>query len=505
MVEILGRAQPLGKRANTVSVEERGNGHKSGLRARQGRMDAQESQCREVPGKPGKRANITLEKDQPRHVRERYSRLRRFQLQDTAAGLAGEYLNRKNRKQQERVAYCLRRLSDVASGVELRYNPGAGSAHYRGLQTCGSVWHCPVCAAKISERRRDELAALVKAHIAAGGSVWMTTYTVQHKKCTDLAGLVDNFLAARRKMRQGRRGVALRRDFQIVGTVSVLEVTYSDRNGWHPHVHELVFSSDPSMSPDAYDKAARPAWQDAAAAFGLAMNAHGFQIDRTFGAVQDYITKFGHEPATARPWGVENEVSKGHLKQARSKDGMTPFGLLAAVADGLDKYAPLWQEYCRVFKGRKQLNYSPGLKALYEVPEETDEEIASQGETSEAVTLLELSPAQWDVVVEHKARGGVLELARSGRPGELLAGLAEIGLTVEPPGMAGWRVHSPGGDGECDSVWPDAAAPGGYRARIWLDDRSRPGGRWLTCALWDLVVLSDGSRERAALLEELGL
>src|SRR5689334_17897259 len=80
-----GRREPLGKRANTVSVEEHDKGHKDSLRARSRRMDAQECQCREVPGKPGQRANITLEKDQPRHVRERYSRLRRFQLQDTAA------------------------------------------------------------------------------------------------------------------------------------------------------------------------------------------------------------------------------------------------------------------------------------------------------------------------------------------------------------------------------------------------------------------------------------
>jgi hypothetical protein len=30
-------------------------------------------------------------------------------------------------------------------------------AHYKGLQTCGSVWLCPCCASKIEERRRLEI------------------------------------------------------------------------------------------------------------------------------------------------------------------------------------------------------------------------------------------------------------------------------------------------------------------------------------------------------------
>jgi hypothetical protein len=482
-------AEPLGKRAKNVS----GPGSENKARSARG------------AGRGKRVSPITLEKDQPLHVRLRYARLRRFHMQDTAAALAGDRIGRDNRKHKDRVADCLRRLTDVAHGVELRYCPDNHSAHYRGLQTCGSVWHCPVCAARISEHRRGELSRLVNAHIKAGGSVWMTTYTVSHKKYDDLEQLVAGFLAARRKMRMGRRGMALRNDFGVIGTVSVLEVTWSPRHGWHPHVHELVFSSDPDMNPDAYDAAARPAWKDAALKEGLSMNVHGFKIDRTFGAVADYIAKFGHEPASEHVWGTESEMVKGHVKQSRNEDGMTPFGLLGAVADGLEKYAPLWQEYARVFKGRKQLNYSKGLKALYGIDEETDEEIASEGETTEAVTLLELSPHEWDQVVEAHARGGLLESARSGRPGELIAALAEIDLHIEPPAMAGWRVHSPGGDGEVDEVWRDPAAPGGFWARVWLDDQAAPGGRWRGYALWDLVVLSDGSAERAKLLAEVGL
>nr|MDQ2887761.1 protein rep [Chloroflexota bacterium] len=303
----------------------------------------------------------------PKSEQERQARLRRFELQNHAARLLPS----------DRVARCLRSMAFMADRVEVRCRPAEQCAHYRGLQTCGSVWHCPVCAAKISERRRDELACLVEKHIAAGGSVWMTTYTIKHKRFDDLSDMLQRFLEARRKMRQGRRGMALRNDFQIVGTVSVLEVTWSKENGWHPHVHELVFSSDLAMSPDAYDQAARSAWRDAAKSQKLKMNGHGFQIDRTYGAVADYIAKFGHEPISDRPWGIESEITKGHTKRGRVERHYTPFALLDAIADGHENLVPKWQEYARVFKGRKQLNYSPGLKARYQEEETEDDAIAA--------------------------------------------------------------------------------------------------------------------------------
>jgi hypothetical protein len=98
-------------------------------------------------------------------------------------------------------------------------------------------------------------------------------------------------------------------------------------------------------------------------------------MNRTYGAVQDYITKYGHEPE-GKPWGVESEMVKGHTKQGRGEQHWTPFGLLGAIADGFEELAPHFQEYAAVFKGRKQLNFSPGFKACYQEEEKTDEELA---------------------------------------------------------------------------------------------------------------------------------
>lgn len=38
-----------------------------------------------------------------------------------------------------------------------------GKAFYQGLMACGGVWTCPVCAAKVSERRRQELKEAIRA------------------------------------------------------------------------------------------------------------------------------------------------------------------------------------------------------------------------------------------------------------------------------------------------------------------------------------------------------
>src|ERR1700682_5645885 len=97
-------------------------------------------------------------------------RLARWQLQRTAQALLP----------QERVAFCMRRRQ--APTVDIMYSPSRQSAHYQGLMVCGSIWVCPLCAAKISERRRIELDQAIARCIANGGAVYLATYTVAHDR-----------------------------------------------------------------------------------------------------------------------------------------------------------------------------------------------------------------------------------------------------------------------------------------------------------------------------------
>jgi hypothetical protein len=67
----------------------------------------------------------------------------------------------------------------VGDRVEIRMNDG--SAYYCGLETCGNVWLCPVCSAKIHlaparvARRADELRGALSAWEAKGHAASLVT------------------------------------------------------------------------------------------------------------------------------------------------------------------------------------------------------------------------------------------------------------------------------------------------------------------------------------------
>lgn len=353
----------------------------------------------------------------------RYQRLLRWALQAEARFILPD----------ERVAHCLRAINPMAMGVQVMYAPMQHAAHYKSLIVCGSVWMCPLCAAKISERRREELTQAITRHTEQQGAVFMATYTVSHTRQDNLACLLQAFLRARQRLKQGCMAQRAKASFGVLGTVSVLEVTWSRLNHWHPHTHELIFTipgaSDVSL--ERYERTIRRTWRQAAAHEGLTMNQHGFKLDRTFGAVADYVAKYGHEPLGV-PWGVEAEMAKGHLKRGRGMiEHLTAFGLLLRIYDGQTSLIPVFKEYATYFKGKHQLHWSSGLRKLLLGTDEepTDEELA-EATREDAELLGLLTREQWRVVLANDARGDVLEVARSGDWEQVKAFLVGIGCEI---------------------------------------------------------------------------
>jgi len=108
---------------------------------------------------------------------------------------------------------------------------------YQGLQNCGSVWLCPVCAAKASEIRRQELNELLAWAREHGHTPVMVTSTCRHKKRDSLEAQLEGMKEARRKMRQWRKWRDVRGKFGLM-SVTATEVTYGF-HGWHVHFHEI--------------------------------------------------------------------------------------------------------------------------------------------------------------------------------------------------------------------------------------------------------------------------
>lgn len=313
--------------------------------------------------------------------------------------------------------------------VQVMHSAEHGKAFYAGLQVCASVWLCPVCAPKISERRRVELRAAMDEAQRQGLSVMLMTLTVPHGLGDDLVGMLDKMMKAYADTSSNRAGKNARKEVGLRGTVRVLEVTHG-ANGWHPHFHVLLFLES-GMSPDQVKFILAPTWQNACEKRGLPRPSDRHGVDVRGGAdAAAYVSK----------WGLEHEMTKGHLKASRSAKGATPWALLSEYQETRCKRsAALWMAYAGAFKGRRQLCWSKGLRELLAVVEMDDAEIAAR-EDSAAVVLAELTDDQWRDVLTTHSEASLLQVAEDS-PGELqvfLQGVSAMAkaMGTPPPAIA---------------------------------------------------------------------
>lgn len=283
-----------------------------------------------------------------------------------------------------------------------------GRAFYKGLQVCASVWCCPVCASKISERRRVELVGAVATAKAMDLKVYLLTLTVPHGLGDDVKVMLAGMAKAWAKMNQGRPGVENRQRVGLVGTVRALEVTHG-ANGFHPHFHALLFL-DTDLAPDQVQAAFSPLWQKVAVRSGLPMpsDLHGCRVDDGEKAAA-YVSK-------GAGWGLESELTKGHLKRGK-KGSRTPWDLLRDCSEGDRNAGSLFSVYADAFHGRRQLYWSNGLKKRLAVQDCTDEEIAHQEDEQAAQLLARITEPQWKAVRSLHFESVVLDLAESSPEG----------------------------------------------------------------------------------------
>ena len=119
----------------------------------------------------------------------------------------------------------------------------------------------------------------------------------------------------------------------------------------------------------------------------------------------DYLAK----QDDSRRWGFAEEISKATSKAGRAK-GVHPHHFLVRKASGDRAH---FVEYVQAMKGRRQLFWSHGLKALVGVDEVSDEVLAD--ESQEPAELLGmLTRADWGVVRGNDARAELLDAAEEG-------------------------------------------------------------------------------------------
>jgi hypothetical protein len=305
---------------------------------------------------------------------------------------------------------------------------------------CANFWACPVCSAKISERRREELERGISMVMNAGGGVYHMLLTVPHTRSVKPLELVAALLKAYERLCSGKYALS-RLIPGYLGFVRSLEVTYGV-NGWHPHLHVLIFTEE-ALTPSQVDLMRHSIWAKWEArvfkllaklpsrkAFSFDSAVCGSFEEKDFDQldgehvhicpVTGYVTKFGTDRELGeiikkrRRWGAADELTKANLKTGGRDGGRSPWQLLADFQQGDIEAGMLWKEFVVAFKGRAQLYWSQDLRSKLGLDDElTDEQVAAST-TAEDLLLARITDVHWKIILARDLRGEVLEILRSG-------------------------------------------------------------------------------------------
>lgn len=373
-------------------------------------------------------------------------RAERYRLLSSARAVlvdAGHRSGLEHAHNFHRTAKCMH----IACGylVAVRKAKDHSAAFYSGLSICGSVWACPVCSAKVQERRREEISKAIEWVYKEGAQPLLVTLTFPHGRHQKLGQLLKLQAKALALMRQGSPWKRFKEAVGYRGVIRALELTHGE-NGWHPHTHELWICSD-QADAEGMAREVLKRWESACIRVGLLLpdKVEAFRryaVDvKGWCSAGDYLAK----QDSSKHWGADRELAKGGGKAGKST-GAHPFGLLAKAADGDRRSARLFLTYAIAMKGKRQLLWSAGLKGAVGLVEKTDEELAEE-QREDADLLGLLTPADWDRVRHFQRRAQVLDAAELGGWKAVQAELARLERRApSPPRIA--PAGAPGGPPE---------------------------------------------------------
>lgn len=307
-----------------------------------------------------------------------------------------------------RTSLCKHALTGASVELWQGQDPAEKNAkkgYFVGLQTCGSVWTCPICANRIQEQRRQEIAQAMTYFYSKQKQAVMITFTFPHTASDKLKDLLDKFSKALKAFKSGAPWGRFREKHGFEGLIRSLEVTRGG-NGWHPHTHELFFINQ-EVDELEFKTWCVERWLAVCIRAGLveaddidkqdAFISHS--LDFKFNcSTSDYLAKFDDNAH----WGADREIAKASSKKGKNS-GMHPFEL------AFMNYHNLFIEYTEAIKGKAQLFWSRGLKEKVGIFEIDDEEIASEDNEEKDIFIGDLDKDDWYQVTKKELRAEVLD------------------------------------------------------------------------------------------------
>lgn len=255
-------------------------------------------------------------------------------------------------------------------------------SYYKNLFACSSVWACPVCRYKILNKRKSEIIELCKRAQADGLKVGFLSLTQQHKLYRSISQLNDQMHFVSESWRYLMSIPALKRMMKKARFEYVrgLDTRYNKKNGFHPHLHLILFADSREdlqfISDTIID-------------YWITRSPESTKINQRYRPVYDnfeeqltnYITKMN----------LADEITNPYMNK-KSNDSINPLDTLRLIEEkdftdySYDECVKIYNDFIHVTKGMRSITYSAGFKKKYKITELTDADIVN--DTSELRKLV---------------------------------------------------------------------------------------------------------------------
>lgn len=295
---------------------------------------------------------------------------------------------------RERQKVCLCTPIPTAQ-PEIRGNSKTKSSHFSKLMRCGYATTCPNCSVKVLNRHAVDIHSAVQQALEKGYGIGFLTFTTRHALSDSAKSLITLLKGAFKAVLSGRGWQNDRADFGILGMIKSWDCTFSWVNGWHIHLHVLVFFDQHlprAKEQRRLDQVMDRMWNRFYAyhekegdRLPEVYNQRAVVVDRA-GGLGKYMAKLS---------GISQEMARSDFKKGKRHDGAMTFThweilQLACELDGEDAepYKALWRDWEEAIYRTQVVSWSKGFKQHFGIANLSDEEIAAEEEAYDWVHVL---------------------------------------------------------------------------------------------------------------------
>lgn len=346
------------------------------------------------------------------------ARVKRYGLLGHAQKLLIKANVMNTRATAHRTRACASKRTYQADSVTIRLNTdeSASSANIADVALCGSVWACPNCARQIAMTRADEILFAMKWASQNGYIPVMVTLTASHHEDWELEYFKGKFKKAWGLFSSGKAWQGMKKRWGIEHWIKAVEVLRSPVNGWHYHMHVLVFIKAKELMNDetASDMQADllKAWLKRLDSAGLWGNEHALDLKAHENIKGDYLAKMGiKEDETGK---LEYELTNTQGKD-KSK-GASVWQLLDMSRKGNAIAGALYVEYVETMTGENWVTWSHGFKKLMGLDEKPDELLTDDESVSDKLEyFFDLSDDEMYTIRHTRSQALVIDMTAKTR------------------------------------------------------------------------------------------